>query len=301
MHTLAINGYRGISAENIPLNKVNIIIGENGSGKTSFLEAVFLVTLLNSAYPLDERMNWLTHTFFSRGDVLSSILTLEDSTIKLDDNKVEIKKEGIDTIRLVSDYTSVKISLKRSMVVPENALPVIAYSPSYEVEKSNVGVFTPVYITSYFDAFDNPERIISKAKRKGFESNDLEILRDEVTGYYKLFKGYLPVYVLGRGMLKRELIKASLKFCDVLLVDEVEDSLHPDMLLNVIKETKESNATLFITTHSNEVLKMAYNVYEKEKLNIIVMKDRRVIAYNNPKDVEAIMSLEPSLSWIKYV
>ncbi|QXJ28520.1 hypothetical protein J5U23_01389 [Saccharolobus shibatae B12] len=37
-----INGFRELEVK-IELKKVNIVVGENGTGKTSFLEAIFFI------------------------------------------------------------------------------------------------------------------------------------------------------------------------------------------------------------------------------------------------------------------
>lgn len=96
------------------------------------------------------------------------------------------------------------------------------------------------------------------------------------------------------------LIEASMSFADVILVDEIEDSLHPDMLIQLMEKMDKANSTFFLTTHSNEVLKIIYNKIRTTELNVIVLKDKRAKAYSEPEDVKAIMEMEHSLSWIKY-
>jgi len=55
INTLSIENFRGINSDKLPIKKVNVIIGENGSGKTSFLEAVFLFSLIKSNYSEAEK------------------------------------------------------------------------------------------------------------------------------------------------------------------------------------------------------------------------------------------------------
>jgi len=50
INTLSIENFRGINSDKLPIKKVNVIIGENGSGKTSFLEAVFLFTSVDNNF-----------------------------------------------------------------------------------------------------------------------------------------------------------------------------------------------------------------------------------------------------------
>ena len=299
--TISIENFRGINSDKLPTKKVNVIIGENGSGKTSFLEAVFLFTLIKSSYSEEEKRDWLNHMFSSRGDITSSILTLQESSITINGETLKVRKEGRDRIEIELGDTKVYISLRRSLLFSESGIAGTFYLPQYEIESKgeNKEKFTPVYITLYFDSYNIPESITSMAKKRArFE--DLEILKDEVTGQFKLYKDNLPVYVMGRGILKKLLIEASMSFADVVLVDEIEDSLHPDMLIQLTEKINKSNSTFFFTTHSNEVLKIIYKKIGTADLNVIVLKDKRAKAYSESEDVKAIMEMENSLSWIKY-
>ncbi|BDB98593.1 AAA family ATPase [Saccharolobus caldissimus] len=297
--TLSIENFRGINSDKLPIKKVNVIIGENGSGKTSFLEAVFLFTLIKSNYSEEGKQVWLNHMFSSRGDVISSILTLQNSSITINDETLKIIRRGRDKIDIRLGNARLNISLKRSVLFSESGIAGTLYLPQYEIEDEGEGEFTPVYITLYFDSYNIPESIISSAKKRS-KLEGLEILKDEVTGQFKLYKGDLPVYVMGRGILKELLIEASMSFADVILVDEIEDSLHPDMLIQLMEKMDKANSTFFLTTHSNEVLKIIYNKIRTTELNVIVLKDKRAKAYSEPEDVKAIMEMEHSLSWIKY-
>ena len=42
-----VEGFRGLKIDT-KLKRVNIVVGENGSGKTSFLESIFISTLFQS-------------------------------------------------------------------------------------------------------------------------------------------------------------------------------------------------------------------------------------------------------------
>jgi hypothetical protein len=258
---------------------------------------VFLFTLIKSNYSEEEKQLWLNHMFSSRGDIISSILTLQNSSITINDETLKIIRRGRDRIDIQLGNAKLNISLRRSVLFSESGIAGTLYLPQYEIEGG--GEFTPVYITLYFDSYNIPESIISNAKKRS-KLEDLEILKDEVTGQFKLYKDDLPVYVMGRGILKELLIESSISFADVILVDEIEDSLHPDMLIQLMEKMDKANSTFFLTTHSNEALKIIYNKIKTTELNVIVLKDKRAKAYNEPEDVKAIMEMEHSLSWIKY-
>lgn len=298
INTLSVENFRGINSDKLPIKKVNVIIGENGSGKTSFLEAVFLFTLIKSNYAEAEKQLWLNHMFSSRGDPISSILTLQNSSITINDETLKIIRRVRDKIDIqLGNAKLLNISLRRSVLFSESGMAGTLYLPQFEIEGG--GEFTPIYITLYFDSYNIPESIISNAKKRS-KLEGLEILKDEVTGQFKLYKDDLPVYVMGRGILKELLIESSINFADVILVDEIEDSLHPDMLIQLMEKMDKANSAFFLTTHSNEVLKIIYNKIKTTELNVIVLKDKRAKAYSEPEDAKAIMEMEHSLSWIKY-
>jgi len=298
INTLSVENFRGINSDKLPIKKVNVIIGENGSGKTSFLEAVFLFTLIKSNYAEAEKQLWLNHMFSSRGDPISSILTLQNSSITINDETLKIIRRVRDKIDIqLGNAKLLNISLRRSVLFSESGMAGTLYLPQFEIEGG--GEFTPIYITLYFDSYNIPESIISNAKKRS-KLEGLEILKDEATGQFKLYKDDLPVYVMGRGILKELLIESSINFADVILVDEIEDSLHPDMLIQLMEKMDKANSAFFLTTHSNEVLKIIYNKIKTTELNVIVLKDKRAKAYSEPEDAKAIMEMEHSLSWIKY-
>jgi AAA15 family ATPase/GTPase len=74
-----VEGFRGLKV-NVKLKRINIVLGENGSGKTSFLESIYLSTLFQSDMSDNDINASLLYMLSSRGDFLSAFSTLSESS-----------------------------------------------------------------------------------------------------------------------------------------------------------------------------------------------------------------------------
>jgi Predicted ATPases len=190
-----------------------------------------------------------------------------------------------------------EIGVKSGILITENLSGPLFLPIARTIKRVNIK-YSPLYISTFFDSSGNPERIYSIAKRKNkkIESN-FEILRDEY-GQFKLYYDRLPAYVMGRGFLKRELIKLALMSSDILLIDEIEDSLHPDLVMEVLNDIKrEEGVQVIFTTHVNEVVKMAGKVLNDSEAQVIYLSKAGYKTYK----LSEISEFEKPLSWLGYV
>jgi len=304
----SIKGFRGLNVD-ADLKKINVVIGKNGTGKTSFLEAIFLSSLFYSEYSENEINELVAYTFYSRGNTFSSYLTIEDSEISFwegnEELKVVFKRKDPYTLNVLYPNSkrpfasiiveNLKIRFPEGVNIPAS-WPFVRFK-----QKPIKRKMLPVYISTHFDSAGIPEKIVSYARNKGIKSN-FEILQDAY-GFYTLHEikddKAIPAYVIGRGLLKEELIKDSLSYATLLLVDEIEDSLHPDMLVKVLKSMKESNTQVIFTTHSNEVIKLMTDVFEDNEVSIIsLFKGGEYRVY---PQMSLFKDLEKPLSWVGYI
>jgi hypothetical protein len=294
---VAVEGFRGLKIAT-ELKRVNIVVGENGSGKTSFLESIFMSTLFQSDINDNDIQTSLIYMLSSRGDVLSAFSTLSDSKVRLDDVITQFEKIDPYSIDVkVNNEKVAEIRVKSGILTTEN-LSGPLFSPIPRVIKRVNIKYSPLYISTFFDSSGNPERIYSIAKRKNkkIESN-FEILQDEY-GLFRLYYDRLPAYVMGRGLLKRELIKLALTSSDILLIDEIEDSLHPDLVMEVLNDIKrEEGVQVIFTTHVNEVVKMAGKVLNDSEAQVIYLSKAGYKTY----ELSEIFEFEKPLSWLGYV
>jgi len=294
---VAVEGFRGLKIAT-RLKRVNIVVGENGSGKTSFLESIFMSTLFQSDINDNDIHTSFIYMLSSRGDILSAFSTLSDSKVRLDNAITQFEKIDPYSIDVkINDEKVAEIRVKSGILTTENLsgplfLPILRIIKKVDIK------YSPLYISTFFDSSGNPERIYSIAKRKNnkIESN-FEILRDEY-GQFRLYYDRLPAYVMGRGLLKRELIKLALMSSDILLIDEIEDSLHPDLVMEVLNDIKrEKGVQVIFTTHVNEVVKMAGKVLNDSEVQVIYLSKAGYRTY----ELSEISEFEKPLSWLGYV
>lgn len=293
---VAVEGFRGLKIAT-ELKRVNIVVGENGSGKTSFLESIFMSTLFQSDMSDNDINSSLLYMLGSRGDSLSAFSTLSSSKVKLDDVIIQLKRNDPYSLDVeINGERVAEITVKAISLLEIQSMSMLL--PTARIEKRVRTKYSPLYISTFFDSSGNPERIYSIAKRKNnkIESN-FEILRDEY-GLYKLYYDGLPAYVIGRGLLKRELIKLALMSSDILLIDEIEDSLHPDLVMEVLNDIKrEKEVQVIFTTHVNEVVKMAGKVLNDSEAQVIYLSKAGYKTY----ELSEISEFEKPLSWLGYV
>jgi len=304
-----IKGFRGLNVE-ANLKKINVVVGKNGTGKTSFLEAIFLSSLLYSKYTeyeIEGLILYTLNTLNSRGNAFSSYITIGDAEVIMrDDNeelKVVYKREDPYTLDIsCQGKPAASILIEPLRLVFSEGSNVSSYTIRVKVkQKELLQRILPVYLSTHFDSSGIPEMIISKARYKGIKSK-FEILQD-VYGSYNLHylneEKVIPAYVIGRGLLKEELIKDGLSYASLVLIDEIEDSFHPDMVIKVLKSMKESNAQVIFTTHSNEVIKFVTDIFEDNEVNIIsLFKGGEYRIY---PQMSLFKDLEKPLSWIGYL
>ena len=294
---VAVEGFRGLKIAT-RLKRVNIVFGENGSGKTSFLESIFMSTLFQSDMSDYDINSSLLYMLNSRGDSLSAFSTLSSSKVKLDDVTIQLKRNDPYSLDVeINGERVAEITVKAISLLENQSMPM--FLPIARIEKRVRTRYFPLYISTFFDVSGNPEKIYSIAKRKSKDKvrADLEILQD-VYGQFRLYYGTLPVYVMGRGLLKRELIKLALTSSDILLIDEIEDSLHPDLVTEVLNDIKrEEGVQVIFTTHVNEVVKMAGKVLDDSEAQVIYLSKAGYKTY----ELSEISEFEKPLSWLGYV
>jgi len=294
---VVVEGFRGLKIAT-RLKRVNIVVGENGSGKTSFLESIFMSTLFQSDINDNDIQTSVFYILNSRGDILSAFSTLSDSKVRLDDVITQFKKIDPYSIDVeINNEKVAEIRVKSGILTTENLSGPLFLPIARIIKRVNIK-YSPLYISTFFDSSGNPERIYSIAKRKNkkIESN-FEILLDEY-GQFKLYYDRLPAYVMGRGLLKRELIKLALMSSDILLIDEIEDSLHPDLVMEVLNDIKrEEGVQVIFTTHVNEVVKMAGKVLNDSEAQVIYLSKAGYKTYK----LSEISEFEKPLSWLGYV
>jgi energy-coupling factor transporter ATP-binding protein EcfA2 len=283
-----VRGFRGLNLE-LNLKRVNIIIGENGSGKTSLLEAIFLATLFQSDLNYFSSNFHFYYAMVSRGDPLSAFSTLGDSEVITDGTSVAFEKSDHRTLLVYVNGEKVAEVIVTDLLT-RNPIPIV------KLLKPVQGGLSPFLITPYFDYNGVPETVFSLAELKSKATNGFGIIRNEF-GQFTLFYKDTPAFMIGRGVLKTELIKLILSFSNPVLIDGLESSLHPDNLREVLSAIKRSDAQVLFTTYSDDVLKLAGKLFGDDEAQVIYLWKGGHKEYK----LSELSEFEKPLSWVGYI
>ena len=300
---IRIKNYRGIKSLEIDnLKKYNFFIGNNGSSKTTSLEAIF------SAIPND-------------GNAIVIMANSRGMQVKLSNNNSFFYNSNInDDIEFtLNDDITTKISLKNINRLNNNLLNSNNYNEFiYNISvfeknnktlyESNFGIdpsnrIFPIeiktntewneYIEKYGRCFwispltkyqygiaqITKEMIENKKKEYilkaiGFFEEDIDDIVSDGTEVLLSKKGVgkmLPLSSFGGGLSSALDIITCLFYDEItsIFIDEVETGLHytnfPKFCEVLIEISTNKNIQFFITTHSDEFLKDFYNISVKKR------------------------------------
>lgn len=299
INSIEIERFRGIKDFKIEkFSKINILLGKNNIGKTSILEAIFLLTgmsnptlpnLLNAIRTGGKTsMKELAWLFYnkdinspiiisdqgSRSFQITPILGLENgsgltptysvSGLKINGLKLSFNHKGQEGEALFYEKDG-EIILNRSKYNEK----IVACSLPANALKANL--------------FSNIEAIIRKNKKahlvdviKLFDNKTLnvEIINDEVYVQLSNINDLIPISFIGDGLQHFIGICSAVLNPEnkVVLVDEIDNGLHYTVLKqlwkSLIKLSIENSTQLFITTHNEESLKSLAAVLEEETEDI---------------------------------
>ena len=299
INSIEIKKFRGIENFKIEkFSKINILLGENNIGKTSILEAIFLLTgmsnptlpnLINAIRTEGEtsmkELGWLFYNKDinspiiisdrgSRSVQITPILGLENgsgltptysvSGLKINGLKLLFNHKGKEGNVSFHKKDS-EITINRS----DYNEKIIACSLPANALKANL--------------FSNIKAIIRKNKKahlvdiiKLFDNKTLnvEIINDEVYVQLSNINDLIPISFIGDGLQHFIGICSAVLNPEnkVVLVDEIDNGLHYTVLKqlwkSLIKLSIENSTQLFITTHNEESLKSLAAVLEEEEEDI---------------------------------
>ena len=279
---LNIKHFKGIeNLELKDLSNINIIVGNNNSGKTSLLEAISLLQSQDSMKTMLKHIARRDTTYPTRFELFLEIFPKEQEVSKsiqinstINGLNRQLKIDGKLDKEIFKGNLSIKLDdkkiIKKDMIFKQSQ--VIRESSSYDIIKI-------IYITPY-DHFKDGlinktiENIRESDKDKiinllqMFDSNilDFKVLytdnkENPQTTYinHKRY-GFMPLFSFGDS-IKKVLTLASAVISakgGILLVDEIETAIHKNMINEVFKwfidACEEFEVQLICTTHSLEAI-----------------------------------------------
>ena len=286
--SIGIRNYRGISGLIFDdLRRVNLIAGINNAGKTSLLEAIYLLARQNDERALIDTIRW-------RGRIegepdplwlvqqIPSVIHIEGCFDDLPDNSAELEmrcvSEPDSSIKDQATFLA-KIAIE-SRYGGQNQITDVAlfsdrpWSATFEGRHWLCrSAFSSPFWTNRSDALSESNKasleVGTKEKVIEFVKShiDADITNIELADKFNRFlvshldfNGGVDLSSFGEGL--RRVFEIGLLFAGarggVLLIDEFETAIHRDLLVPftraVQKFASELNVQVFLTTHSKEAL-----------------------------------------------
>lgn len=298
---LRIHRYRKIVNLNIEkLRRLNLFVGENNSGKTSLLEAVYLLAQLND---------------------LNAFLNLERFRGKFfrDFNALWVDKNFISSIDIAGCFNEQETQVRISKEETQENIDRTAYISTIRVDANAAADELTSYVHLYLNR--EPELYYQKAQklcRSAFSSpyryNDSILMEahmhavkekriDKITGFIrqhidpniekielldihgenrffvtsKTHNNSIDLTKYGEGLQRIFEIALLLAYCSdgILCIDEIDSAIHKGLLVNFAEFVQslaaEYNVQLFLSTHSKECID-AFSRMQKEDMMAFVLQ-----------------------------
>ena len=284
------------------LSTVNIFSGDNSSGKTTILEAIFLlcgysnISLIEGVFSifrelkLNERED-LSLFFPNLKANFNSKISIEGLFSKdkvflgykpyFEEGKIygldiEYKHNG-----KANGTESIRYNPQKTFVNVPMGISFEAQSPFVYSQKSQKAkVVLAQYISRHYCDTNSLNQVFREGKKrelidllnKLFPNDyieDIFVIRNSIEVNTKSFENSIPLSLLGTGISKILSIFCSLVSSnEILLIDELENGLHFSKFKKVVKlifeKAKDKGMQIFITTHSKELLNCVAELLEED-------------------------------------
>jgi len=288
-----LNGFRGLYGAVELSNGLNIIIGPNCSGKTAVIEALAHVLILNyTDLRITNGLLLILHA--ARGSERHSIASIAPSTSDTASSPTRVcvvNNEGVracisieKSTRIESHGTQlspvVEVLLKASnrecsvkYTLGHRSIGIgIRGSECIKEKGLSIGVVTPGILPyNFFDALigrikrENPDifrKLEINVSGKVFKPDIASDEWDMLSAYILESDGEsrnISFYSIGRGLQRALLLLLQLELSNIILIDEIESAMHPELLEEVvywIVNAVNSGKQVILTTQSLEAARV---------------------------------------------
>ena len=306
---LKINNFRSI--KNLKIDKfenINIFLGKANTGKTSILEAIYIILSMDSR-AIIRITNLRSIALYN--DIFDSLFYdyNTDETIKFSINvdnelvKLEIKPAIINSTVTFSEE-NIKDNIETSNNIYNLDFNYTRneknYTPNISIEKKNNNeskfsfnimecafFYRVELIADYSSSLYKNLKIIfeNNAKKEELKKyyqqfdnriKDIRFIENKIAVEIEGLHNAINIKAMGKGFQTYITIIASIVVGNkYILIDEIENGIHFEtmkiLLKNIIDLSKEYNLQFFITTHSKEFIQTLNYIIEKDysKSNII--------------------------------
>ncbi|HLP45281.1 MAG TPA: AAA family ATPase [Candidatus Deferrimicrobium sp.] len=302
--SIVISRFRGL--ENFileKLNRINIFAGANNSGKTSVLEAVYLLTNLNNIYAffeIERQRAKLTDGLYAKWFENNFLFNIELTGV-FNGEQVNVSIEsGQTTDPIDKNGYLATLELHSEVAKEEKDCRVHLYSgKESQFYYKKIVVLCNSIMTNPYNFNEND---LQKAHAKAFNEKKIDVVIDFIRnrvdpGIQKIelinmsdmnrfsvtsdrFDRSVDLTSFGEGVLRIFQIGLSMAYASngVLLIDEFETAIHKSLLVDfsrfVHQLAREFNVQVFLTSHSKECIDaFVENDYHPEEITGFVMKE----------------------------
>jgi AAA15 family ATPase/GTPase len=295
LKNIEIQNFRSISNLKIEdLGQINIFTGENNTGKTTVLEAIFqllgwrvgVLNKLNSFRNLSKEVDisyFFNNLNTSEPITIQAQFELEEYERRLEISYTKTTKSWDEEVeKITSILTEKSISFN-----PEHSENTVDLSTGQADSKDQENVVYPLKVLfPNFKVFEHSNLIkklseIIGNKEQSKIINLLKPIDDRIqnivvngNGIFLDLEGVpklMPIELSGDGL--RRILSLILSIYDAgqngfVMIDEIENGLHfstlPKFWKCLLLTAKEMNVQLFLTTHNEEILRAFNDLIETE-------------------------------------
>lgn len=297
--TLSVENFRGLRrAEISDLSRINIFFGKNNCGKSSLLEALFVLSnRLNPTLAL--KINELRHYYNNTLEGLSSSFYNRDidTPIHITSENTEndrylmtisteriLSKEIEDNTPISYDGKEYRLKLFTStngkpnpttgseVVRKDDKLVLTLLNTPTERQENTCIYMTPTY--PFYESIDVLKDMLQNKRKDSLMSSlqalepsisDIAVIGNDIMVDLAVNK-LLPINILGDGIRKILSIILNINACKggMLLIDEVDNGFHftsmTSLWQTILSTALACNTQIFVTTHNIDSLKSLSNV-----------------------------------------
>ncbi len=299
LRALEIYNFRGLCHLNIePLARVNLIAGKNNVGKTSVLEALYLLFAnsgqfsdFSSALRSNQKITKGQLSEQERQDNVASFwawLPYEKTDVQVSIEATN-KSDSIFTVRFFEDPTSFPFSNQTFHYLRDEQPLVVRMvsrdlfsAGSWSSDWPRMSICSTQQAQPTEDA-ELLNSLVLKKKRKTLidvlkvidsRLEDLQYLKigSEPLVYVDVgLKELIPLTQLGQGFIRlfRFFSEMLVEEAKIILIDEIENGIHHSALIDVWKGIAQiavkEDLQVFATTHSWECIEAAHEVFRERE------------------------------------
>jgi len=303
MLTLIVKNFGVLKDINIELNKTNLFIGENGSGKSVLAKLITIVTsfpkysdkLFNEFSRLD--VNFIEDdTFIKFSEGIDTIFTIKNKKIEFSEEVLKSISVTNETKELLNSfYNPNNIQIDDELM---NRMFISQYIPA---DRNLISIFNKSIYNLFASGIPLPKHILNfgaQYEKARNEINKLDVLGmtfKSENGQDKIYydnNNFLPLENSSSGIQTALPLYLTVKYFNKkhnnIIIEEPEQNLYPKAQVDTVKYIIEnSSENVYLMTHSPYVLStlnillFAYkasnkNNILKEKISNIIPKSQQI-------------------------